>query len=336
MNGWGPLRCKKHVFWLQFKQTRKTRKLRVSIHTDLIMSDAVGVLLQNAIVYEKFRRKEKAEEVYKKIISCYPEDFRPYFNLAVLLSGDRTRLEESISLFFRVIEIKDSVIEAYGAVAALLIKLRRPEEAVSFCTAGLQRDPLDSSCLFNINVALRQVGKISNAIQISWATLLSSCSIVPLAKELQQPRVLQAQQPLPIENSLTIVCVKWGSKYNADYVNRLYGGLLRWAPSVKNVDNPGFRLVCYTDDPDGMDDTIQCYPLSISTKTWSGWWLKAQVFAPHSDINGWVLYLDLDTVICSPWGFIIDLCKNCDYSPSCSYSNILWTLSADQFQNEGI
>jgi hypothetical protein len=52
----------------------------------------------------------------------------------------------------------------------------------------------------------------------------------------------------------TIVCMKWGTRYPADYANRL------WSMIKRNTRRPT-RLVCYTDDVSGLDPGIEAYPL---------------------------------------------------------------------------
>ena len=42
-----------------------------------------------------------------------------------------------------------------------------------------------------------------------------------------------------------VVCLKYGDKYSADYVNKLYNGVKR------NLTVP-FEFVCYTEDPKGI------------------------------------------------------------------------------------
>ena len=47
-----------------------------------------------------------------------------------------------------------------------------------------------------------------------------------------------------------INCLKWGTKYNSDYVNRTYGGLLKHC-------HESFHFVCYTDNPKGIFSKIE-------------------------------------------------------------------------------
>ena len=50
--------------------------------------------------------------------------------------------------------------------------------------------------------------------------------------------------------NIKINCLKWGTKYDSDYVNRTYGGLL------KHCQIP-FHFVCYTDDSKGISSKIE-------------------------------------------------------------------------------
>ena len=52
----------------------------------------------------------------------------------------------------------------------------------------------------------------------------------------------------------TIVCMKWGTRYPALYVNRL------WSMIKRHTVRPT-RLVCFTDDPTGVDPAVEVFPL---------------------------------------------------------------------------
>ena len=71
---------------------------------------------------------------------------------------------------------------------------------------------------------------------------------------------------------LTVACVKWGSRYDARYVNIL-------ADSVRRNLPAGFegKFVCFTDDPIGIDNSIECRPLPGGMV---GWWNKLYLFSP--------------------------------------------------------
>jgi len=81
---------------------------------------------------------------------------------------------------------------------------------------------------------------------------------------------------------VTVACVKKGTKYGPQYVERLANGVLRWMP--RGLE---YRFVCFTDDP--MAD-VDCEPL---TEDLPGWWSKLELFKAERPL----IYFDLDTII---------------------------------------
>ena len=89
---------------------------------------------------------------------------------------------------------------------------------------------------------------------------------------------------------VNVVCLKWGTKYPAEYVNRLY----RMVSAHLTIP---FRFVCLTDSSEGITPGIETRPLEIDPAI-KGWWYKLQLFRPQlHDLQGQVLFLDLDVVI---------------------------------------
>lgn len=92
------------------------------------------------------------------------------------------------------------------------------------------------------------------------------------------------------------ICTKWGSKYPATEVNRLYRALQR-------VGTEPFSLCCVTDDPAGILPEIRVIPIPdlpvIGNDVMNRGWRKLTLFAPEmrAHISGPVLYLDLDVVL---------------------------------------
>ena len=66
----------------------------------------------------------------------------------------------------------------------------------------------------------------------------------------------------------TVVCMRWGERYPASYVNRLYAGLARHARAP-------FRLVCFTDDAKDLRAEVEARPLPPiplpDRVAWSPW-----------------------------------------------------------------
>ncbi|MEQ8333981.1 MAG: hypothetical protein RH950_12255, partial [Nisaea sp.] len=101
----------------------------------------------------------------------------------------------------------------------------------------------------------------------------------------------------PVElDQLTVACVKHGTKYGADYVNRLYAMVRRHLPG-------NWRFVCLTDDPRDLRPEVGI--IDISTIATRGWWTKLALFDPQMPFaDRTVFYLDLDTVIVGDLSFI--------------------------------
>lgn len=84
------------------------------------------------------------------------------------------------------------------------------------------------------------------------------------------------------------VCLKHGTKYSADYVNKLFNMTNR-----HSQEPHGFA--CITEDSLGLDPQIKVLPLPKAKL--SGWWYKPWVFSSEFPLEGTLLFLDLDIVI---------------------------------------
>ncbi len=94
--------------------------------------------------------------------------------------------------------------------------------------------------------------------------------------------------------SQTVICIKWGTRYGADYVNRLWS-------MIRRQSHRDTRLVCFTDDPAGIDPAVAVHPLpTINIPDRVAWtpWRKLSLWqSPLADLQGDVLFSDLDVVI---------------------------------------
>jgi len=100
-----------------------------------------------------------------------------------------------------------------------------------------------------------------------------------------------------------IVCLKHGTKYGPEYVNRLKNMVAR------NMLKDDYQFVCMTENSSGLDDDVRVLPLHLDHRL-KGWWYKPYFFNSNFELQGTMLYLDLDVVICS------SLDKFFDYEPS--------------------
>ena len=90
-----------------------------------------------------------------------------------------------------------------------------------------------------------------------------------------------------------VICIKWGTKFGPEYVNRLYKMV------EKNLTIP-HRFVCFTDNSEGLLDGIEVRPLpelnddGLPEKAWK----KLGLFTDKlADLQGQALFMDLDIVI---------------------------------------
>lgn len=91
-----------------------------------------------------------------------------------------------------------------------------------------------------------------------------------------------------------IICMKWGDRYPSHFANRL------WSMIRRHTRRPT-RLICYTDDPAGLDPAIEARPLppiELPQRVSRLPWRKISLWAPTlPGVEGDVLFLDLDLVI---------------------------------------
>ena len=93
----------------------------------------------------------------------------------------------------------------------------------------------------------------------------------------------------------TIVTMKWGTRYGAEYVNRVREAVSRHSAHAH-------RFVCFTDDPAGIGPGVETHPLpdlGLPPQAFRrGAWPKLGIFHDNSaKLAGPCLYLDLDVVM---------------------------------------
>lgn len=86
---------------------------------------------------------------------------------------------------------------------------------------------------------------------------------------------------------MNIVCIKHGTKYSSEYVNRLYSMVKRYAPS-------DFKFYCMTESSEGIDDDINVV-LFPKNNIYEKWWNK--MWALDRFVKGDTILFDLDIII---------------------------------------
>ena len=92
----------------------------------------------------------------------------------------------------------------------------------------------------------------------------------------------------------TVICMKWGTRYGADFVNRLEA-------AIQRNTNRETQLVCLTDDPSGIQDNVHCEAIpdiNLPDDLIVTPWRKLVLWKDNLiGLSGDVLFLDLDLVI---------------------------------------
>lgn len=108
-----------------------------------------------------------------------------------------------------------------------------------------------------------------------------------------------------------VVCMKWGDKYPAYYVNRLHAGVARF------MRRP-FRFLCFTDRPEDIVPGVEVHPLPVEPfeadiarlmrePKRKGAWRKISLFRPGlAGMEGPVLGFDIDVCITGPLDELVD------------------------------
>ena len=96
-----------------------------------------------------------------------------------------------------------------------------------------------------------------------------------------------------VARTVNVVCMKWGDRYPAVFVNRLHA-------MVKRNTTWLVRFVCFTDDASGIRDGIECQPLptvEYDPKLGKYWPKLGLMQKGLGGLEGMTLFLDLDLVI---------------------------------------
>jgi hypothetical protein len=179
-------------------------------------------------------------------------------------------------------------LESFTNLAVLYMMEERLDEAQECCHKAISLSPSGSEAHINLGNLLRQLQRRSEAIEHVWTQV--EVSVKADGGEFERPSMCDVGTfelpPDHMEGLLHVVCVKWGTKYGADYVNKLYRGVTRHLTLPHD-------FTCFTEDPSGLDEGVLTLPL---VESWNNWWGKATLFAPHG-LTGRLLYIDLDSVI---------------------------------------
>jgi hypothetical protein len=93
-----------------------------------------------------------------------------------------------------------------------------------------------------------------------------------------------------------VICIKWGTRFGPEWVNRLYG-------MVRRNTTWDIRFVCFTDDTRGIRAEVECQPLpgmqfdASLGENYKNWRKLGLMREDLGGLRGMTLFFDLDVVI---------------------------------------
>ena len=243
--------------------------------------DDAGVLLAKSHVKfgnvcARAGQHEKAIRQYELALQANPRSTTAHHNAASILQR-LNRFDEAIPHYKAALRLKPSLVEAASNLAVAPPNARRPEDAVGACrhAIALQREvsgTMNLEASHHLNVALRLLGRRAEAVELTWqhiealaAEAKGGCRAEASAAAVRPaPISFGATHPPPAAATaasgagaaLTVVCVKWGTLYGPEYVNRLSRSCRRLLGGAGVA-----AFVCFTDDASGLDGDVEARPL---------------------------------------------------------------------------
>ncbi|CAK9024886.1 unnamed protein product [Durusdinium trenchii] len=214
-----------------------------------------------ATLLQKAGKYERATEHFRSSLELLPSA-RAHFGLGTCLGALRLRREAAEELR-RAVQLCPSMVGAIINLAGVQLGLGDFAEAERLCREALRLEPDSREATMNLANALRNLGR----------------------RDEERSSAAAAADAPP---DAVLVCLKWGQRYDAAYVNRLCAAASRQLPSTP-------RCVCFTESPEGIDASIEVRELP---EKFHLWWGKAYLFSEEAGLDGKrVLFLDLDQVI---------------------------------------
>ncbi|OQR91927.1 hypothetical protein ACHHYP_04200 [Achlya hypogyna] len=273
--------------------------------TDARWHNRLGRLLSSSAKYAA------AVPHFEEALRLQPTYAAAHFNLGSALVFQRRQANDdavcrALDHFRLALVHQPHFPDAHVNLAAQLYARGDYEVALEHALAAVTQDPGNAHGFYNLNTIYRALGQQGLAVQLCWERVRALVGTNVGTSAPPPP------QPQPPPTSLSVVCVKWGTKYGPEYVNRLLSGVRRHL-------RRDFQFHCFTEAPHGLASDVLVHPLR---EGFTGWWNKAQLFAADSPVHGRVVYIDLDTVVVG------------DLTALFSYTGNFGTLATDDMHNE--
>jgi tetratricopeptide (TPR) repeat protein len=293
------------------------------------------------IFYAK-RVFENARGQYEAAIKLDPSYASAHYNLGMCLD-DLGKTSLAVEHMEAAARLKPSFVEAHSYLAFVLMKLDSSkgeagapqlERSMKHCQIAIKLRPDFSEAHYNLATVMRRLGHQDEAVRHTWRMFEEAKVGLSSRMRIKCRAAPFTGAAMTSQSRWSVVCVKWGTKYGAEYVNKLARGVRA------NIVDPQIRdaldFYCFTDDAtgietledaagegmdgEGVEAAVIVRPLKAG---WRDWWNKALLFSPDVGLRGRVMYIDLDTVITGP----LDLAL-------AGYKGTFATMSTDGMLNE--
>lgn len=322
--------------------------------------DSITRAIEQAVAYNEQGKTKESESCLDEIADLLPDDFR-YAKLVGMIYQSLGADAKSLRLISRAAEVAPDDAELQLALGFHFMDNGEPDrslgcfqQAVTLDSASLEAlthlgraydfqqefqaaeealrqacalDPSNADPAIHLGRILTRANRPAEACDV-FSDILARLAPGNILAEmgLRRAKYLVEHGPAGVARSnaadpATVICVKQGTLYGADYVNRL-------AAMVRRNAESEVRFVCFTEDPQGIADGIEHHPLPAPGLL--GWWNKVALFREDlENVGDRLLFLDLDVVIT---GSIEPLLRyesdfavmDNDYVPGCNTSVVLF------------
>ncbi len=243
------------------------------------------------LLYQRLSQDEKSLRFLKAAAASLPDDAAVHFGLGCYYT-DVAEQAKALACFRDAIAIDPGNAMAFVLAARACELLGDLDQALGYAEqAAAERNEIDPLITLGRLQIRRQdldaaAQTFERAAQLNPNEVLVEIGakrVQALAAGKGSTKTTGSAAPA------TVACLKWGDKYGPDYVNKLAGMVSRNTSAMP-------RFVCFTENTDGLESTIETHPLPAPDL--EGWWNKVALFGPDvPDIGERLLFLDLDTVI---------------------------------------
>lgn len=263
-------------------------------HSEMLSNSFCITNIKNLLSNKDIVTEEKILNKFSSLMKYFDNDSesRKEFTTKILKEYKSNNLNTISSLSDSLVNL--SVI--------LQIDTKDLESSLDMYILALLIDEDNTVANVNYNNFLREVNlkpKSDEYIikRIQFALNDTSITITPADAAIKS--TCQSSQN---SSKVNFICMKWGTKYGSDYVNKLYHG-------IRNNTKNEFCFFCITDNADGLDSEIR--PIKLETP-FSGWMKKSMLFdekilkqiTENSDET--LCFIDLDMIVYNNIDFIFE------------------------------